>query len=442
MSKRLNVAIIGAGAGGLAAAYDLARAGHHVTVYEAEPAPGGLSAGFWVDGWDWSVEKFYHHWFQSDDAILNFIRELGESDKITFPRPITSVWSKGRAYPLDSAISALLFPHLSPWAKFRFGLVGIYLRLSRNWKPLERVTADEWLRRYMGREAYHSLWRPLLIGKFGELYKEVNMAWFWARIYKRSPRLGTFIGGFQAFMEMLARRVLSQGARIIYNTPVKSVRPAPEGGYLLEAGNGAEERYDAIFSTTPPDVMARLIPALPDNYRRKLLGLRYTGSISVILALKHRLLPRTYWLNLPATSADKRESQFPFLAVVEHTNFVKPEYFGGHHIVYLGDYEQPDHEYFSMPEDELADLFISALPTFNPNFSRDWIAKQWVFRARYAQPVPGLNHSEHIPPIRTPLHGVYMANMSQVYPWDRGTNYAVEMGRQVAHMIEEDFSRT
>ncbi len=167
-----NVAIIGAGIGGLAAAYDLACAGHTVTVYEASDQVGGLASGFKEPHWDWSVEKFYHHWFQSDRHMLGLIQELGWQEQVIFPRPYTVMYHNGKFYPFDSYLAALLYPGLG-WGirKIRFGLVGVYLRLTNNWHPLERVTVDAWMRKWAGNSVYEAMWQPMVIGKFGERYE-------------------------------------------------------------------------------------------------------------------------------------------------------------------------------------------------------------------------------------------------------------------------------
>ena len=150
----------------------------------------------------------------------------------------------------------------------------------------------------------------------------------------------------------------------------------------------------------------------------------------MVLALKQRLSEQGYyWYNLPKSAG------YPFLALVEHTNFVPAEHFGGDHIVYVGDYLETDHEFFSLSQDEILERFLPVLPRFNANFRRDWIRKSWLFRTPYAQPVPLVNHSQHIPAIQTPINGLYFASMSQVYPWDRGTNFAVEIGRRAAHLM-------
>ncbi|HML20030.1 MAG TPA: NAD(P)/FAD-dependent oxidoreductase [Aggregatilinea sp.] len=435
-----QVAIIGAGAAGLAAAYDLSRAGAAVTIYEAGPEVGGLAAGFRDEGWEWTLEKFYHHWFANDDAVLGLVKELGVGDKLLFPRPITSLWLDGKIYQMDrpNIVTANLRLPISLLAKVRYGLTGLYLRFFDRWQPMERVTADQWLRRTMGREAYERVWRSLLIGKFGRVYDQVNMAWFWARVYKRTPRLGTFAGGFQAFLELLAARDRELGVKICLNTPVERIEQRPEGGLTVTVA-GEPHSFDAVISTSSPHIMQRLAPGLPAAYQDKLGALKSMGAVVVVLALKHQLLTDgTYWLSLPSDNPDKSKSEFPFLALVEHTNYMDRAHYGGDHIVYCGDYVEPDHEYFSMSDEALVEHFTGALKTFNPAFSPDWIRKSWVFRVKYAQPIPFVNHSQAIPDLRTPIPGLYFASMSQVYPWDRGTNYAVEMGRNVASMLLQD----
>jgi protoporphyrinogen oxidase len=435
-STKLKIGIIGAGVAGMAAAWDLARAGHEVHIYEGAESVGGLAAGFRDDLWDWTLEKFYHHWFESDKDMLNLIEEIGHSDKVFFPRPKTSYWIDDKIYRSEINISALFLP-LSLIAKFRLGLAGVYLKLTRNWQALEKETAHNWMTRYMGKEAYERLWRPLLIGKFSNLYQEVNMAWMWARIYTRTLKLGTFKGGFQRFVEVLAEAVEKKGAVIHLNTPVHAI--ATQDGNPTLTINGEVVIFDRVISTMSPKLMLRLTAGLADTaYGKQVADLKSIGGLCVVLALKQSLLTDgTYWLNLPATSADKRQTPFPFLALVEHTNWMDKAHYNGDTLIYCGDYVPVDHEYFKLSEDELAERFIAVLPKFNPNFSRDWVRKYWVFRAPYAQPLPGVNHSQKIPPLKTPLSGVFWATMSQVYPWDRGTNYAVELGRRVAREAME-----
>jgi protoporphyrinogen oxidase len=437
MSTQRHVAIIGAGIAGLAAALDLNEAGHRVTIYEAAPQAGGLAAGFKAPHWDWSLEKFYHHWFASDNHMLGLIERLGWSDQVLFPRPYTVVYYEGQFYPLDSYVEAFKFTlgKFGPVDLVRFGLTGVYLKLTPRWQPLEQVTADAWMRRWTGDRIYNALWRPLLVGKFGEKNLDVvNMAWLWARIHARTTRLGTFTGGFQAFVDKLADLLRSRGVEIRLGTPVTEIRRAEVGqtGLLtIESAAGAET-YDAVISTSSPALMARLAPDLPESYSASLRNLQSMGAIVLVVTLD-RQLTQYYWHSLP------KEAGFPYLAMVEHTNFIGPEHYGGDHILYLGDYLDADHEYFGLSKEELLERFLPSLTRFNPAFDRSWVKESWLWKTAYAQPVPPLNHSQNIPPIQTPLPGLYFASMSQVYPWDRGTNFAVEIGQRAAGLVMEDW---
>lgn len=432
-----QIAIIGAGAAGLAAAYDLLKAGLHVTIYEAAPEVGGLAAGFRASHWAWHLEKFYHHWFASDRYMLDFIEELGWRDQVIFPRPYTVIYWQGKFYPFDSitsTIPAFLLRHFPLTDVIRYGLVGGYLRFLARWQPLEKVTAAEWTQRWFGQRVYDLQLRPLLVSKFGEEnLGVVNMAWLWARLRSRTTRLGTFVGGFQAFLDRLAELLRDRGAEIRLATPVTAVRAVTnaDGAAQLRVETAVDRAiYDAVISTSSPALMARLAPDLPANYTARLQALKSMGAVVLIVALD-RPLTQYYWHNLP------KEAGFPFLALVEHTNFIPTEHYGGDHLIYCGDYLNPDHEYFSLSKEALLERFLPAFKRFNAAFDRSWIRDSWLWKSAYAQPVPPINHSRNIPPIETPVPGLYFASMSQVYPWDRGTNFAVEIGRRTAGMVIE-----
>jgi protoporphyrinogen oxidase len=431
----MKIAIVGAGIDGLSAAYRLSKQGHQITIFEAAGYVGGLAAGFKESHWDWSVERFYHHWFQSDSAILGLIEELGWSDQVLFPRPVTVMFYKDKFYPFDSIPSALLYPGLG-WGinKVRFGLVNLAIRFTNNWQVLEKFTVDEWMRKYAGVKAYEAVWEPMVIGKFGEHYaRQVNMAWMWARLKARTPRLGTFTGGFQAFSDRLAALLTTLGVQIQLNTPVSLIRQSAEPGLSITTSRG-EEQFDQCLVTSSPSLMARMAPDLPDQYLGGLLNLKSLGAVVLTLAIKQQLSKEGYyWFNLP------KKAGFPFLALVEHTNYLSPDYFGGDHILYCGDYLEIDHEYFQLSQEEIIHRFTPSLQRINPDFKPDWIKNAWLYRTHYAQPVPFVNHSKNIPDIRTPIPGLFFASMSQVYPWDRGTNFAVEIAQKAVNiMVKSD----
>ena len=424
----MKTAVVGAGYAGLSAAYDLARAGHNVVIYEALDQAGGLAVGFKEPNWDWSVEGYYHHWFASDKHMLGLIDELGFSEKVRFPRPYTVMMHKGKWYPFDSILQALMYPGLG-WGinKIRFGLVGLYLRLTNNWQAMEKTTVDAWMRKWAGKKVYETLWEPMMKGKFGQHYKDVNMAWMWARMHARTSRLGTYVGGFQAFTDDMVGVLKELGVEIRLNTPVKEITKS-----LEITSDSGKEKYDRVLVTTSPGLLSRMVPALPDNYQSGLKDLKSMGAIVLTLSITNQLSTQGYyWYNIPKVQG------YPFLAVVEHTNYLSPEYFGGDHIIYCGDYRDADHPYFEMSKEQIMEEFLPSLKRINPDFDPSWVKKSWLYRTKYAQPVPELNHSTRIPPIQTPIQGLYFASMSQVYPWDRGTNFAVEIGRRAAGMMLE-----
>jgi protoporphyrinogen oxidase len=429
----MKIAIIGAGFGGMAAAWDLRRAGHDVTIFEAADYVGGLASGFKEPHWEWSVEKFYHHWFASDKEMLKLIDELGLRDRVIYPRPYTVIYHEGKFHPFDSMFTniPLYILRFYPLQLFRIGLVGLYLKLTNNWRGLEKYTADEWMLKYAGQTIYNKMWKPLLVSKFSEkYYKAVNMAWLWARLKARTTRLGTFEGGFQRFADLFVERLRGMGVAIRLGAKVESIRRDAESAGLVVRSDAGGESFDQVLVTTSPALMAHLCPELPEEYLKGLLELKSMGAVVMVAALKHQLSEEGfYWFNLP------KEAGFPMLALVEHTNFVPADKFGGDRIVYAGDYLVPGHEYFSLSDSELLERFAPAFKRINPAFELDWVRKVWVSKTNYAQPVPLVDHSKNIPSIETPLPGVYFASMSQVYPWDRGTNFAVEIGRRAARLM-------
>lgn len=427
----MKVAIVGCGMAGMSAAYDLLKAGHDVEIFESSDHPGGLAGGFKEPEWKWSLEKFYHHWFLSDADMLGLIRELGWEDRVLVRKPVTVMYHNGQFYPFDSILSAILYPGLG-WGlnKARFGLANLYVRLTKNWKPMEHVTVDSWMRKWAGETAYNQMWLPMLDGKFGERYaRQVNMAWMWARLHSRTTKLATFEGGFQKFADDFATELQKYGATIHFNVSVENISRNADGKLAIRTTTGKKE-FDRCLVTISPALMAKMAPDLPADYLKGLLELKSIGAVVMVLAIKHQLSAKGYyWFNLPKAAG------FPFLALVEHTNFLPAENYNGDHLLYCGDYLETDHEYFRLSQEELLQRFLPALKRVNPEFRPDWVRKTWLFRTNYAQPIPLVDHSKNIPSIQTPIPGLYFASMSQVYPWDRGTNFAVQIGRRTAQMI-------
>jgi protoporphyrinogen oxidase len=422
----MKVGIIGAGFAGLTAAYRLVRNGEGVTLFEAGSVAGGLASGFNIKGWDWDLEKHYHHFFRSDRSVTGLADAVGH--KVIFTRPKTSVYLHNQILQLDSPLSLLKFPYLPFVDRLRTGIILSYLKLTPFWKPLEGFVAEEFLGKTMGQKAWNILWQPLFEGKFGNDSPTIPASWFWARIKKRSAMLGYPYGGFSSLVGSICKNIKKMNGKIIYNSSVESIFKKGNTFHLV-LGSGRVYEFDRIICTLPMQVFLKIAKDLPKNYIETFKPLKSLAALTLILRMKNKFLEDgTYWLNINDVS-------FPFLAVVEHTNFISRKHYGGDRILYIGNYLPQDNILLSMTKEKLIKHYLPYLQSINKNFSEASIISSLSFKDDFAQPIIPLNYSKEIPSMITPINGLYLANMQQVYPWDRGTNYAVELGNKAAKMV-------
>ena len=437
----MRVGIIGGGAAGLAAAYALTRQGHYAEVFEVAPFLGGQASTFEVGGGQ--LERGYHHLFVSDTAMTELIHELGLGDRLAWLESKVGLYHSGRIWDFATPLDLLRFKPLSLIQRLRLGLWTFALQKTRNWQKFEGVTAQDWLTQHLGTETYRTIWEPMLRGKFGEYYDQISMAWLWGKIYLRvasrgkalqKERLGYPMGSFGEVFDRLEQRIVQQGGTVHISARVNRVvveEGIATGLEVQLSGQEAKVReYDAVIATTPSYVFTRLVPTLPQDYLDKLVNVRYLSAVLVILTLD-RPLSDKYWLNI----ADR---SLPFVGLIEHTNMIDPSLYGGRHIVYLTNYTTRESDLYQKSDAELLEEFIPHLQKINPQFDRSWIREYYHHKVDGAQPIIGVNYSQQIPDHRTPIGKLYLANTTQIYPEDRGTNYSVRMGRQVADMVLGD----
>ncbi|CAN5637638.1 NAD(P)/FAD-dependent oxidoreductase [soil metagenome] len=434
----MSIGIVGGGIAGLTAAYRLARAGQEVTLWERAPKLGGQATSFPVA--HGNLEYFYHHLFQSDSDITGLIDELGLGHRLMWLPSDVGYFADGRILPLNGAMDLLKLDILPLQDRIRVGMVTAYLQRVRDWKPFEQVTAEAWLTKALGERAYRATFGAQLEAKFGGYASEIAMVWFWGKIWlrttsRRSPiegeKLGYPLGSFGTIVDALEHGARSAGATIHAGTGPSSIKSTDHGRIQLYFEDGVENRsYDRVIVTTPSPVFSMLTPELPDTYRSRITSLNYEAAVVALLEL-NRPLSSTYWMNIA-------DLTLPFTAIIEHTNFVSPVHYGGRHYVYLSKYLEVDHPFFTRDSDELIDDYLSFLPRINSHFDRSWVTNSWVFRERAAQPIITLNYGARLPGHRTPVPNLYLANTSQIYPEDRGTNYSVRLGNTIAKTIVDD----
>jgi protoporphyrinogen oxidase len=308
-----------------------------------------------------------------------------------------------------------------------------FLKLDPFWKPLEKYQASEILSKFMGRKTYQLIWEPLFINKFGNSANNISLAWFWARIKKRTPSLAYPKGGFLQFAEALTKVIEEKGGKVLFETKVIKLEENRQLSVTLQSKSGEEknELFDKVIVTLPSFLFVKITPQLPKSYQEKLLQLKSLGATNLVLRLnKPFFKDSTYWLNV----CDKKA---PVMAIVEHTNYMDRKYYNQETLVYLGNYKSTDDKNYLMAKEEMLKMFDPYLKKINPSYAKTIIDYK-LFKNPFAQPIVTVNYSKVIPAFKTPLKNVFMANMEQVYPWDRGTNYAVELGQKVVNRILTD----
>jgi protoporphyrinogen oxidase len=444
----VRIAVIGAGVAGLVAAYRLSAAGHEVDVYERWPGLGGQAATIDIGGGH-RLERYYHHLFTTDRHIAALYEELGMPDELEWRPSSVAMFAHGRQWPFTTPGDLLRFGPLPPLSRVRMGAAVLALqRLANDRAPYERVTARAWIERRMGRAAWREVWGPMLRGKFGARADEIAMVWIWNKLRlrrgddAREERLGYPGRSWEPLFETLQRKIEARGGRVLIDRP--AVRIAP--GFEVTAGapgsfraghdpqaftaDGAE-RYDRVLATVPNDVFERMLaPGLvPDDYLTGLRSIEYFAALCLLLELD-RPFSGFYWTNV----ADR---ELPFVGLIEHTNFIAPERYDGRRFLYVANYLEHGHELLGLDADALLKRYLPGLQRVNPAFDRSWVKASWLHREPAAQPIVTVGYHERIPALKTPVPGLVLANTTQVYPEDRGTNYAVRLGDQAAAAVLE-----
>jgi len=384
-----------------------------------------------------ALDRTYHHIFVHSVPVLELLGELGLEGNLEWYPATSGYFYRGRVYRLTSPSDLLRFRPLRLASRLRAGLAVLRARRLTDWRPLDSHPACEWLREVFGDDVYCVMWEPLLRSKFGDAYDRISAAWFWYKLRQRGAskgrgeRLGYLRGSFGRLAEALVGAIESSGGRVLLGEPARQVswdEALGAGAESLAIVSAAgERRYDAIILTVAPEIILQLAPAIPQPYRGLLEHIDYTANLCMVLALD-RPLTDIYWLNIS-------DDRTPFGGIIEHTNLVSPARYDGCHIAYLTRYLPANDPLLESDDESLLRHYESFIEQVAPGFSREWVQEVHVFRSHYAAPLAVCGYGQRIPPLRTPVPGLYMASMAQIYPEDRGLDCGVVLGRKVASAV-------
>ena len=451
----MRVAIAGAGVAGLVCALRLTEAGHACDVYERWPGLGGQAATLDAGG-GVRLERYYHHLFTSDRHIAELYDELGMPGELEWRPSSVAFFLDGRSWPFDGPLDLLRFRPLSLPSRIRMGVAVLRLQRAagRGVGAYESETAAAWVRREMGEEAWTKVWGPLLRGKFGSRAEDIAMSWLWNKLTARRQLKGRearveLLGyprrSWEPLFDALVARIEAGGGRVLTDRPIRSIAPgfevqagapgsfrAGHDPHAFDPAAEAPERYDAVVATVPSDIFEGMLdPALAervgDAYLARLRSIEYHTALCLLLELD-RPFGGAYWTNVA-------EPGLPFVGVIEHTNFVEPERYGGRRFLYVANYLAPGDPLLDLSPEGLIERYTPGLRAMNPAFDASWIRERWLFREPAAQPIVTVGYPERIPPLDTGVPGLVLANTTQIYPEDRGTSYSVRLGAQAADTL-------
>lgn len=414
--SKQKVGIIGGGIMGISLGYFLSKQGVSVTIYEASPVLGGLAGPIVLeDGTE--VDRFYHAVLSSDRHLSDLCKELGIFDQMRFKETKTGFYYKGAIHPMNNIIEFLKFPPLGWIDRFRLGLTVLAAQFVKDWKSLESVSVQSWLLKWGGGTTFQNIWRPMLKAKFDGGFDNVPATWIWSRLVRmKSTREGAnqkemaghLIGGYITLIKAMTDKILANGGEVLLKTAVKEIVIENGNATGIRLASGEVVNYDKVVCTLQTPIFQRLIPAADMKYQEFLGKADYLGIIAPLLVLD-RPLSGNWTLNIT-------DDRFPFTGVIETTAYIDPKYVGGYHLVYLPKYTAPGSPWQQKTDDEIKSIWLENVQAMFPGFDKSWIRYFLIHRERYVEPLHGLNETDSVPAVKTPIENLYLSTTSQIYP--------------------------
>ena len=434
MNKKIT--IIGGGITGLVSAYLASRDGWDVTVLESEDNVGGLLGTFSVGGNQ--LEHYYHHFFTHDAELLWLLEELGIKQYAEFKKATMGVFRSNRIYDFNSGIDLLKFKPMNFLDKAKFLFSSLYLGKFAKWQDMEDISAMDWFYKHAGKNATESLWKPLLEVKFSSFADKVPASWMAGRLSQRmnsrkmgEEKLGYIKGSFYKIVEALMSYMKRKGVKIV--TGAKTVKLDIENNRIKAVQTLKGSFSGGIFLFTMPTIyLARLFEGISKEYSDKLLGIKYSSAMCVVLEMKKKL-GEVYWLNVA-------DPGFSFGGIIEHTNLVSAEEYGGSSIAYLSKYFSENDSLAATSDSEAINIMLADVKKIYPDFKEDNLKNASVFRTNTAATLCDLNFSKKVPDCKSPIEGLYVASMPHIYPDERSCNNAIRVAAEACNVMGMDSS--
>lgn len=456
------IGIVGGGLAGLAAAYRLQQRGHEVTVYEAggPEAVGGLARTYETAGDD--IEQFYHHLSKNEQTIVELAEEIGVGDSVEWLVGKNSYYADGTVYPMDTPWELLAFPYWSLYDTFRLGMLTLDIDVRggipsfdtyESLEDFEDQTAVEFAKEHTTENVYETFFDPLLEEKFGSRKHDVSAAWLLGRIKFRGERdllrgeiLGYFEGGFRTFLDALidavGRENIETHSRVTdldtdddaveSLTVEQAVDPvAADGGVSADGQTGGPPETET-YTESVEDVIVATMPNVLEDLTGYPCEVDFQASVCAVVTVSESVTD-TYWLNVADES--------PFGALIEHTNFVPEERYGGEHLLYLASYVQDESEWlWQASDEEVEERWLDGIEDLFPEFDRSSVEEFRLARAPRAAPIYECGYLDLVVPYdlgEDVADGLYYAGMASEaqYP-ERSTNGAVLAGYECADRID------
>lgn len=441
--SRQEIIVVGGGVSGLSAAWYLSRllppGEVRLRLVEADRSLGGLAGSMPLG--DLEVDRFYHFVLKPDRHYMELLDELGLGSRLTWRTSRMAFFHQGRLVPFGTPLSLLLFPGMGLAHKLAYGYQVFRSNLRRDWRDLEGQSAVGWLKRNFGQRGYAAWWRQLMEMKFREHTPDVSAAWVWARIRRNArsrhrlltERAGYLEGGTSVFIRALERQLKERGVEILTGRPVESLLLDAGGGGVRGVRAGGQElpASKVVFAAPLVNLAGLLDGPVPADYGKRLGQLKNIGCTCTLIRLDRRLTD-SFWVNF----SDQR---VPHAGIIEWTNLCREERFGNSSLIYIPEYgEFAAGDPAADPEAQLR-RYLPVFSAINPGFRHTWVTDLAVAGSPHAQPICGRHFTRSLPPVRTPIPGLWAADSTHILPDDRTISASLSLGRLIARDVAEQF---